>query len=89
MPTKPGAGSLSGLQTLVELAKATRDMAAARGFVNLVERFHVAIDNAERAPSLDPGDPNRTQAFTRLASLQRDASRAFARNRDTEPPKGI
>jgi hypothetical protein len=80
----PRKSSLSGLQTLVELAKATRDMAAARGFVNLVARFNGAIDDAERAPALPPADPVRVHVFSRLSDLQRLAMGAFRDDCDVD-----
>ena len=82
----PAASSLSGIALLIEYARATRDMAEARGFVNLAAKLSAAIQDAEGATSLAPGDRVRVQAFSRLKALQRDAMRAFARDRDTEPP---
>ena len=80
-----GKGSLSGLQTLVALAIGTRQMAAARAMPNLVEAFNQAIDAAERAPSLEPGEMDRKYAFTRLANLQRVAMQCFTSGEDIKP----
>ena len=77
MPHKPGNGSLSGLATLCALATATRDLASQRGFPNLARAITCAIEDPARAPSLAPGDIDRTHVFSRLSALQRAALLCF------------
>jgi len=82
----PARTSLTGLQTLLLLCRGTRELAAERGFTNLVAQFDLAIRDAEEAPQLQAGELDRKYVFSRLSALQRDALICFRDDRDLGGP---